>query len=64
MNWLRRVSYALLTILVIFAGTAHAQDLSAPIEDEVRQRLRVNTNVNPLGENAFGENVNLYNGMT
>lgn len=59
---LRRASYTLLVALTVLFGIVHAQDVSAPIEDEVRQRLRVTTDINPLGDNAFGENVNLYNG--
>ena len=58
----RCVSSWLALAMTIAVGVLHAQDISAPIEDEVRQRLRVNTDMSPLGKSPFGESVNLYNG--
>ena len=59
---MRRLGSWLALAMTIVVGALHAQDISAPIEDEVRQRLRVNTEMSPLGKNPFGESVNLYNG--
>ncbi|KAF1007071.1 MAG: tRNA3(Ser)-specific nuclease WapA [Luteibacter sp.] len=48
-------------ILVIAAGGASAQDAVRP-EDEFRQRVRVSEDIQPLGENPFGEQVSLSTG--
>ena len=62
MTLFRRIGPWLALVMALVVSALHAQDISAPIEDEVRQRLRVNTEMSPLGQNPFGESVDLYNG--
>ncbi len=40
---------------------AHAQSVATP-EDEYRKLIRVNEDIQPLGEHPFGESISLYDG--
>lgn len=46
-------------LLVACVGVAHG---FANPEDEYRKLIRVNEDIQPLGEHPFGENINLYDG--
>jgi len=43
-----------------FASSGHAQSVTP--EDEYRKRIRVSEDIQPLGENPFGEQISLYTG--
>ncbi len=62
MNTQRRLAFWFALLMVTATGAVQAQNLSAPIEDEVRQRLRMGGEINPLPESPFGEYVNLSTG--
>jgi len=47
-------------LLFSFGSLCHAQ--STPQEDEYKQLIRVNEDIQPLGEHPFGENISLYDG--
>jgi YD repeat-containing protein len=53
---------ALVPAILIYSPLSQSQ--SALPEDEVRKLIRVSEDVQPLGENPFGEQVSLYNGST
>jgi len=48
-------------VLVSFVPLCRAQSTVAP-EDEYKKLIRVSEDIQPLGENPFGEQVSLYNG--
>ena len=48
-------------VLVSSASLCHAQSTVTP-EDEYKKLIRVSEDIQPLGENPFGEQVSLYNG--
>ena len=48
-------------VLISFASLCHAQSTVTP-EDEYKKLIRVSEDIQPLGENPFGEQVSLYNG--
>jgi len=48
-------------VLLALAGVCHAQSAVTP-EDEYKKLIRVSEDIQPLGENPFGEQVSLYNG--
>lgn len=48
-------------VLLALAGVCHAQSTVTP-EDEYKKLIRVSEDIQPLGENPFGEQVSLYNG--
>jgi YD repeat-containing protein len=43
-------------------GLAHAQSTTVSPEDEYRKAIKVSEDIQPLGENPFGEQIGLYNG--
>ena len=47
--------------LCLLAGTLHAQSVVSP-EDEYRKAIKVSEDIQPLGDNPFGEQISLYNG--
>jgi hypothetical protein len=44
-----------------FVLLVHAQSAATP-EDEYKKLIRVNEDIQPLGEHPFGENISLYDG--
>lgn len=48
----------------IFMCNSAALAQSAAPEDELRKLIRISEDVQPLGDNAFGEQISLYNGAT
>ncbi|NMW23638.1 hypothetical protein HFP05_04260, partial [Rhodanobacter denitrificans] len=58
-NWQRICLWAVL--LGSFVSLAHAQSVATP-EDEYKKLIRVNEDIQPLGEHPFGENISLYDG--
>lgn len=59
MHIARQGIYLSAVCLLSFATLCHAQ--STP-EDEYKQLIKVNQDIQPLGPNPFGENVSLYDG--
>jgi hypothetical protein len=57
-----------LVLGVVFLGmfSMHAWSQSAPVtpESEYQKRIKVSEDIQPLGENPFGEHVSLYSGST
>lgn len=57
-----------LVLGVVFFGmfSMHAWSQSAPVtpESEYQKRIKVSEDIQPLGENPFGEHVSLYTGAT
>lgn len=53
---------------VVFFGmfSMHVWSQSAPVtpESEYQKRIKVSEDIQPLGENLFGEHVSLYSGAT
>lgn len=47
--------------VVLFASFVSLVHAASP-EDEYRKLIRVNQDIQPLGEHPFGENVSLYDG--
>ena len=47
---------------IYFSTLLHAQSIPVHPEDEYKKLIRVNEDIQPLGENPFGENISLYNG--
>lgn len=58
-NWQGICLWAVL--LGSFVPLAHAQSVATP-EDEYKKLVRVNEDIQPLGEHPFGENISLYDG--
>jgi YD repeat-containing protein len=58
-----RVARALATVVVmtLSLATAHAQTTVTP-EDEYKKLIKVNEDIQPLGETPFGEQIGLYDG--
>ncbi|MHB1059116.1 MAG: hypothetical protein ACYC0F_14655 [Rhodanobacter sp.] len=48
-------------VVFSFSSLCHAQSKVTP-EDEYKKLIRVSEDIQPLGENPFGEQVSLYNG--
>ncbi|WP_426687234.1 hypothetical protein [Rhodanobacter ginsengiterrae] len=48
--------------LFALANVAHAQSTVFTPEDEYKKLIRVNEDIQPLGEHPFGENISLYDG--
>jgi YD repeat-containing protein len=59
-GWLARLCLLALLASPGFGGL-HAQSTVTP-EDEYKKLIRVNEDVQPLGEHPFGENISLYDG--
>ena len=49
-------------VLLVFSGWCHAQSASVTPEDEYKQLVKVNQDIQPLGAHPFGENISLYDG--
>jgi len=52
----------LLAALLLFVSTAFAQTATTNPEDEYKKLVKVDTEIQPLGETPFGESVNLFDG--
>lgn len=48
--------------LFLLAGSVHAQSATVSPENEYRKAIKVSEDIQPLGENPFGEQISLYNG--
>ncbi|HEY9469988.1 MAG TPA: hypothetical protein VIQ76_10290, partial [Propionibacteriaceae bacterium] len=59
---LARLCVSLLLGVVLSCGVVHAQSTVVHPEDEYKKLIRVSEDIQPLGENPFGENISLYNG--
>jgi YD repeat-containing protein len=57
-GWLSSLALALL----IFSFDAAAQTATTNPEEEYKKLVKVNTEIQPLGENPFGEQVNVFDG--
>jgi hypothetical protein len=59
-KWVGRAVAALVGLLLV--SSTLAQSANVKPEDEYKQKLRVTEDIQPLGENPFGENISTYNG--
>ena len=59
-KWGGRAVAALVGLLLV--SSTLAQSANVKPEDEYKQKLRVTEDIQPLGENPFGENISTYNG--
>ncbi|MEX1827894.1 putative toxin [Luteibacter sp. CQ10] len=57
--WGRRVFAA--AMLAFAMGSAHAQTMVTP-EDEYKKLVKINEDIQPLGDTPFGEQISLYDG--
>jgi hypothetical protein len=47
---------------LIFSAVAAGQAQNTTPEEEYRKSIKVNEDIEPLGETPFGENISLYDG--
>ena len=52
---------AIAAVMLVACMQGHAQTVSQP-EDEYKKLVKVGEDIQPLGENPFGERINLYDG--
>jgi hypothetical protein len=55
-----RQGICLWAAMLLFSSLSHAQTVT--LEDEYKKLIKVDTDIQPLGANPFGENVSLYDG--
>lgn len=59
---LARLGIFLIGLCSFTSGVLHAQAAAVTPEDEFKKKIRVSEDIQPLGENPFGEQISLYNG--